>query len=210
MSQFSEKRHLQKLRNAATSESQAEMLDRTVLEKLYSALHQAREVFYHSGIFKERKGLIGRQNATRETIEGKFPMPLISYNQRGKIAGTAYLQKWEIRLNPVLLVENGETFIEEVVPHELAHLLTFRLFGGTIHPHGKEWRWMMEKVLGVPANRTHSFDVSSVQGRRFRYRCSCKEHYLSIIRHNRVERKKARYSCQRCGEILMFVQEACS
>jgi SprT protein len=50
----------------------------------------------------------------------------------------------------VLLLENQQAFIDEVVPHELAHLLVWKHFG-RVAPHGKEWKWMMEAVLGVPA-----------------------------------------------------------
>jgi SprT protein len=49
----------------------------------------------------------------------------------------------------VLLLENQQAFIDEVVPHELAHLLVWKHFG-RVAPHGKEWKWMMESVLGVP------------------------------------------------------------
>ena len=79
----------------------------------------------------------------------EFPEPSIVYQQRGTSAGTAWLQSWEIRLNPVLLLENQQPFIDEVVPHELAHLLVFRQFG-RVAPHGREWRWMMESVLLTP------------------------------------------------------------
>ena len=79
-----------------------------------------------------------------------YPEPKLSYTQRGTSAGTAWLESYEIRLNPVLLLENSEAFIEEVVPHELAHLLVWKHFG-RVAPHGKEWKWMMESVLGVPA-----------------------------------------------------------
>ncbi len=58
-----------------------------------------------------------------------------------------WLESYEIRLNPVLLLENSEAFIEEVVPHELAHLLVWKHFG-RVAPHGKEWKWMMESVAG--------------------------------------------------------------
>lgn len=78
-----------------------------------------------------------------------YPEPKLSYTQRGTSAGTAWLESYEIRLNPVLLLENSEAFIEEVVPHELAHLLVWKHFG-RVAPHGKEWKWMMENVLGVP------------------------------------------------------------
>lgn len=58
-----------------------------------------------------------------------YPEPKLSYTQRGTSAGTAWLESYEIRLNPVLLLENSEAFIEEVVPHELAHLLVWKHFG---------------------------------------------------------------------------------
>lgn len=78
-----------------------------------------------------------------------YPEPKLSYTQRGTSAGTAWLESYEIRLNPVLLLENSEAFIEEVVPHELAHLLVWKHFG-RVAPHGKEWKWMMETCWVFP------------------------------------------------------------
>lgn len=132
-----------------------------------------------------------------------FPEPKLVYQQRGTSAGTAWLQAWEIRLNPVLLLENQQPFIDEVVPHELAHLLVFRQFG-RVPPHGREWKWMMETVLSVPASRTHRFEISSVQSKTFPYRCACQMHQLTLRRHNRVMRGESEYRCRRCGEKLKF------
>lgn len=84
-----------------------------------------------------------------------YPEPKLSYTQRGTSAGTAWLESYEIRLNPVLLLENSEAFIEEVVPHELAHLLVWKHFG-RVAPHGKEWKWMMESNP-VPAGGWRRF-----------------------------------------------------
>lgn len=95
-------------------------------------------------------------------LERQYPEPKLVYQQRGTAAGTAWLQTYEIRLNPVLLMENVDAFVNEVVPHELAHLLVWKHFG-RVPPHGKEWKWMMESVLGVPARRTHQFELQSVQ-----------------------------------------------
>ena len=78
-------------------------------------------------------------------LERSYPEPTLVYQQRGTAAGTAWLQHWEIRLNPVLLLENQQAFIDEVVPHELAHLLVWKHFG-RVAPHGKEWKWMMESM----------------------------------------------------------------
>lgn len=63
------------------------------------------------------------------SLNANYPEPKISFRQRGTTAGTAYLSQWEMRLNAVLLAENGQPFIDEVVPHELAHLLVYRQFG---------------------------------------------------------------------------------
>ena len=130
-----------------------------------------------------------------------YAEPKLVYQQRGTAAGTAWMDSYEIRLNPVLLMENQQTFIDEVVPHELAHLLVWKHFG-RVAPHGKEWKWMMETVLGVPARRTHKFEVQSVRKNTFPYRCRCQQHQLTVRRHNRVVRGEAEYRCVQCGDLL--------
>ncbi|MGM3190745.1 SprT family zinc-dependent metalloprotease [Dickeya dadantii subsp. dieffenbachiae] len=130
-----------------------------------------------------------------------YPEPAVNYQQRGSTAGSAWLKEWEIRLNPVLLRENQQAFIDEVVPHELAHLLVYARFGKAA-PHGREWRWMMESVLNVPARRTHQFALVSVQGKTFPYQCACRRHELTLRRHNRVVRGESEYRCRSCGERL--------
>lgn len=130
--------------------------------------------------------------------------PTLSFKLRGKTAGTAYLQRWEIRLNPILLAENSDAFINEVIPHEYAHLLTFALYG-RVQPHGKEWQAMMIDIMGLPANRTHHFDTKNSETRqyeRFTYYCLCQTHLLTAIRHNRIQANKAIYHCKHCGETL--------
>ncbi|ELR65328.1 Protein sprT [Photobacterium marinum] len=133
-----------------------------------------------------------------------FAMPAVSFRQRGKIAGSARLQGWEVRFNPVLLEENPQAFLDEVVPHEVAHLVAFKLFG-KVRPHGREWQIIMTEVFGVPARTTHSFDITSVQGTTFLYRCHCSEHHLTIRRHNKVIRKQAVYHCRKCHQPLEAV-----
>ncbi|QIM63741.1 SprT family protein [Pasteurellaceae bacterium Orientalotternb1] len=128
----------------------------------------------------------------------QFTPPSVNYVVRGVKAGVAYLQQNEIRLNPVLLAENGDEFIRQVVPHELAHLLVYQQFG-RVRPHGKEWQMMMEQVLGVPAETTHCFDIQNVQGQHFAYCCGCQTHHLSIHRHNAIVRKQRQYLCRKCG-----------
>ncbi len=137
-----------------------------------------------------------------QKLERHYPEPALLWQQRGTAAGTAWLESYEIRLNPVLLLENQQAFIDEVVPHELAHLLVWKHFG-RVAPHGKEWKWMMESVLGVPARRTHRFELDSVRKNTFPYRCGCQQHQLTVRRHNRVLRGEAIYRCVHCGQPLV-------
>ncbi|UNH38150.1 SprT family zinc-dependent metalloprotease [Moellerella wisconsensis] len=140
-------------------------------------------------------------------LEKTFTEPTLNYRQRGTTAGSAYLAEWQIRLNPVLLIENGEAFIQEVIPHELAHLLVYRCFGRVgITPHGKEWQWMMQEVLEVTPQRTHKFSVESVKSQGFMYHCRCPQpHELSLRRHNKVQRGTSQYLCRKCKEPLSWL-----
>lgn len=148
------------------------------------------------------RSLQDKLTLANQTLGRDYPEPKLVYQQRGTAAGTAWLDSYEIRLNPVLLLENQQAFINEVVPHELAHLLVWKHFG-RVAPHGKEWKWMMESVLHVPASRTHQFELASVRHNTFSYRCHCQQHQLTVRRHNRVLRGEATYRCVHCGQPLV-------
>ena len=142
-----------------------------------------------------------RLQQAEQALQHSWPRPVLSYTQRGKAAGTAHLHRWEIRLNPVLLVDNLELFLHEVIAHELAHLLVFARHG-RVAPHGKAWQAMMRQVFGLTPRVTHQLDISSLQGPLFAYRCACQRHQLSLRRHNKVQRGQSRYLCRHCGQPL--------
>lgn len=135
-------------------------------------------------------------------FDKEFQAPTISYEVRGLKAGVAYLQRNEVRFNPVLLEENGEEFVNQVVPHELAHILVYQQFG-RVAPHGKEWKMVMETVLGVPAEIYHCFDTANV-AKQFDYACECQTHHLSVRRHNAIQTGKLVYLCKKCKKTLVF------
>lgn len=137
-----------------------------------------------------------------------FVMPELDYKLRGVKAGVAFLQQNRISLNRTLLLQNQQIFIEQTVPHELAHLIVYQVFG-RVKPHGKEWQFVMEELFNCKASIYHQFDVSQVQQKRFTYQCQCQQHQLSIRRHNKVQRGEVAYFCLNCKGKLMFNDSLC-
>jgi SprT protein len=55
-----------------------------------------------------------------------------------------------------------EYVVNQTVPHEMAHLIAYAVFGTRIKPHGHEWKYVM-RVLGKEPNRCHRLDTTSVR-----------------------------------------------
>ncbi|MBO1271207.1 SprT family zinc-dependent metalloprotease [Shewanella sp. 4t3-1-2LB] len=134
-------------------------------------------------------------------LQRSFPRPQVNFKLRGKAAGTAHLQLNKLRFHPVLLRENPETFIREVVPHEICHLLCYQLYG-KVKPHGAEWKQLMQQIFHLPGKTTHQFDTTSVTPKGKRYHCACGDIELTLRRHNKIVRGQARYRCRSCGQWL--------
>ncbi|MFT6927527.1 MAG: SprT protein [Psychromonas sp.] len=125
-----------------------------------------------------------------------FKRPTYLFNQRGRSAGSAHLQLNLIKYNSTLFSQNSADFFAQVVPHEVAHLITYQHYG-KVRPHGKEWQYVMQNIFNCPADTTHSLDISDVMGKQFAYQCDCTTHQLTIRRHNKIL-KGVKYSCKKC------------
>ncbi|MCG5548840.1 SprT-like domain-containing protein [Halorhodospira halochloris] len=131
------------------------------------------------------------------------PLPRTEWFERGSRAGIADVRHWLVAFNrPMLERDDGFAIIlPNTVVHELCHLAAYALHGTC--GHDPAWRSVMEAV-GFTPKRTHDLDITGLPGvqRRWRYRCSCGDVYVSTTRHNRIQQGKAIYRCTRCNDPL--------
>ncbi len=158
-----------------------------------------------------RKKLNQLKNISDEYF-GFHPDCQVTVDLRGQAAGKADVQNKVIRLNRDFLQYYPEKMVNEVLPHEYAHILSYEIDnknGIRSKPHGSTWKKIMN-TFGLIPKRTHDFDIKKTYVRNmkyFLYVCGCRKHYLSAIRHNRSERScgKFFYSCRFCGKRLKYV-----
>lgn len=146
-------------------------------------------------------------NIAADYFNRHFDYQHIHYNLVGRAAGQLVSQRIlgkiqrSFRFNAHLLDRYHLEFIEQVVPHECAHLVAYEMYGKNIKPHGQEWQYVMREVFKLEAQVTHSFEVEPARVlRQFEYFCACQDrrHWLSTIRHNKVVKGKGRYLCRAC------------
>ena len=128
----------------------------------------------------------------------------VTFDLKGSAAGMYQLRYNErvIRFNPYIFAKYFEDSLQTTVPHEVAHYVTDKLFGlHNIRPHGREWKSVMS-AFGANPSATGNYDLEGIPVRRykrFKYECDCRDHELTIIRHNKIQRGEKRYLCRFCG-----------
>lgn len=154
-----------------------------------------------------------------------YRIPAIHYDVRGRVAGYAEGVN-TVRFNPILLMENLETFIARTVPHEVAHCID-SANGDNARPvglylmrngrrpkrsvHGPSWERIM-RLFGVKdIGRCHDYDVKNAQVRvkaKFEYKCSgCqKSFFVSSVLHNKMRMGQERWGrcCGRARGRLVY------
>lgn len=109
----------------------------------------------------------------------KFAPPTIRYDLRGQWGGWAMHSKWTVNFNSVLLMENTEDFINQTVPHEVAHLIDVEVHGCQRKGykrivHGPTWKSVMA-LFGCDPHRCHNYNTmnSGVRTKsKYHYKCS--------------------------------------
>lgn len=135
-----------------------------------------------------------------------FRRAAISFDLRGQAAGMAIPSRNLLRFNQYMYQHNRDDFLRQTVPHEVAHLLVYQLYGGSVRPHGQQWQRIMREVFGLPARRCHNYAVQPGWKTRYLYRCNCRQHEFTGQRHACAKRGR-QYSCRSCGALLEYSGE---
>lgn len=117
-----------------------------------------------------------------------------------------------LKLNPDLLNEMKEVYIDNVVTHEFAHACVRKYIGyykngKKIMPHGTEFKSFC-RTFGISGGATTSIASNSKtltenkkRLNRITYVCDCMEHQMTVIKHNKI-RKGEKYICKHCNTVL--------
>ncbi|WP_246837722.1 SprT-like domain-containing protein [Salinicola sp. MH3R3-1] len=138
-------------------------------------------------------------------VHPDLPRPAIWFDLRGRSAGQAHYQRGGLRFNWTLLRENRQAFMDEIVPHEMAHWLVFHLEeGARARPHGREWQTVMRQLYGLKPTVTHRFDIARASPSPYLYRCRCEVLHRFTGRRHSQAMKGSRYLCRHCRTTLTF------
>ncbi len=151
-----------------------------------------------------------RQQAVRK-YEIDIPTPIIHFDLKGTRGGVH--RSGHLHFNPVLLMENVETYINQTVPHEMAHHVQLLVYPESLtrmgfkknrKVHGDDWKEIM-RLFGVPANRCHSYDTSSVKRRHFVRHpayCQCNTpHSITMKLVNKIQAGRI-FRCKTCKGVV--------
>ena len=141
----------------------------------------------------------------------------VEYKGCGDAFSGYTIQKIEMNLNPYLLDEFKEVYVQNVIPHEFAHIVLNQCFNKEeqrqrgMLDHGKEFKVVCNE-LGFPnvASATTSLfsgsqylNTKNINGRPyFDYQCDCKRHKIGSANHMKMQ-KGGECKCKLCNHPLI-------
>lgn len=140
-----------------------------------------------------------------------FDLPTVSFDLNSlKIAGQAFWWKNHIKINPRFLENFSEKTINYVVIHEVAHLITKKLFPAAKQAHGPEFKSVC-RVLGISDSTYHSMQLPEYKEliknkRPYIYSCDCQTFNLTKLLHSRIALGQRRF-CTKCKVEIRFVKK---
>ena len=170
---------------------------------------------------KEKRELIKKlKDAVNNCLENafkifniKFAYPIIDITLKSiRTAGRAIMErngdtiKNTLRFNYKLYAAAPDLFINEVIPHEIAHIVNYNICKRSV-AHDFRWKYICLKLGGSGKTylirELHEILASISPGRK--YKCACTIHNLSTGIHNKIK-KGASYSCKDCRKKLERIE----
>jgi len=141
-------------------------------------------------------------------------VPKVQLMDLGTTGGKAYRNINTIVLNHHFLDDpiNEKHMLEQTIPHELAHLVTWLCFPSAKQAHGPEFRQVLGSISWNTSTH-HKMDLTEVKKlstqvktkKRYVYVCDCpeKKHLMTPVAHNRIK-KGWTYRCRKCKQPIRF------
>lgn len=113
-------------------------------------------------LIEETKLKVAAKNKIREVYELacelyqlKTPCPTVDFEAYGRIGGRAWMGLNIISINSKMMLMNSERILEELAPHEMAHIVAYKIYG--VSDHSDTWQQIAVK-LGASGSRTHNYN----------------------------------------------------
>jgi len=152
-------------------------------------------------------------NIASDAYNRELDGPHVRFDKRGTCGGTANCSLNELNFNAGLMVDNWDEYLNQVIPHEVAHLVKGAVYGTDrngplMRSHGVYWQEIMRK-FDIEPDRLHNMNTDKVAQpkRKYLYECTCcgMEFIMSSVKHNRFIRRQKKYS--HCGEAIILRKE---
>lgn len=149
----------------------------------------------------------------KRALNIEIPFEGVQFFHKSSTAGYVIPARSNIvYLNYDFLKNNLGYFLQQTIPHEVAHLFARAIQAKKRQmegPHGKTWKWIMRHVYGLDPMRTHDLDLtqSPSSRKKVKYICNCKKHLLTEACHKKVQKGIKNYRCVECKSSLTFLSK---
>lgn len=131
-------------------------------------------------------------NTAEEYFKKHIPIPRITFNLKGKVAGKfIYRPKrhlYELQYNFDLMNKNISIFLSDTVPHEVSHMLNKFLYKG--RRHNEEWGNIMKNVYDTNPAIYHKFIVDTGKRGELRIKYYCPNCLQTFTRSENIQISK--------------------
>lgn len=140
----------------------------------------------------------------------EFDFELKSGRMLGRAKSDGKNSTGKISINYEAFIQNRELYIDKILTHEFAHIITSLIYG-RVRPHGREFKYvcytLFPNALDIAKSiyKDNDFALKPKKSyKKYPYRCSCQKVYLTSIRHKKILEKRASYFCRKCKVELIY------